>query len=165
MAFPRSPISPISPVSPISSRSARSALSRAVAVAAGVVLLAVSPAVAAAQAADEGFDQVTVESGRITPDGELTLAGSYRCLSTGDSVRVAASIERGENVWYGMDSVPASCDGSWHQWSNTKPTEPGAYEPGPVRVKTSLVEFRRTGFIPMPTVHSEQIQEVVLTEA
>ena len=141
-----------------------SSLSRAAAVAAGAVLLAVAPAATAAQAADEGFDQVTVESGSITSDGELTLSGSYRCLSTGDSVRVAASIERGENVWYGMDSIPASCDGSWHQWSNTKATEPGAYEPGPVRVKTSLVEFRRSGFIPMPTVRSEQVQEVVLTE-
>ncbi|WP_371663178.1 DUF6299 family protein [Streptomyces sp. NBC_00280] len=141
-----------------------SSLSRAAAVAGCAVLLAVAPAASAAQAADEGFDQVTVESGSITSDGELTLSGSYRCLSTGDSVRVAASIERGENVWYGMDSIPASCDGSWHQWSNTKATEPGAYEPGPVRVKTSLVEFRRSGFIPMPTVRSEQVQEVVLTE-
>ena len=138
--------------------------SRAAAVAAGALLLAVAPAASAAQAADEGFDQVTVESGSITSDGELTLSGSYRCLSTGgDSVRVAASIERGENVWHGMDSIPASCDGSWHQWSNTKATEPGAYEPGPARVKTSLVEFRRSGFIPMPTVHAEQVQEVVLT--
>ncbi len=150
--------------SALSSVSSFSALSRAAAVAAGAVLLAVVPASAAAQAADEGFDQVTVETGTITPDGELTLSGSYRCLSTGDSVRVAASIERGENVWHGMDSIPASCDGSWHQWSNTKATEPGAYEPGPVRVKTSLVEFRRSGFIPMPTVHSEQVQEVVLTQ-
>ncbi|MEH0417756.1 DUF6299 family protein [Streptomyces sp. B21-083] len=142
-----------------------SSLSRAAAVVAGAVLLTVAPAVTAAQAADEGFDQVTVESGSITHDGELTLAGSYRCLNpAGDSVRVAASIERGENVWYGMDSIPASCDGSWHQWSNTKATEPGAYRPGPVRVKTSLVEFRRSGFIPMPTVHAERIQEVVLTE-
>lgn len=149
------------PLSPLSSVSF---LSRAVAVAAGAVLLTVAPAATAAQAADEGFDQVTVESGSITHDGELTLSGSYRCLSTGDSVRVAASIERGENVWYGMDSIPASCDGSWHQWSDTKATEPGAYKPGPVRVKTSLVEFRRSGFIPMPTVHSEQIHEVVLTE-
>ncbi len=141
-----------------------SSLSRAAAVAAGAVLLAVAPATTAAQAADEGFDQVTVESGSVTSDGELTLSGSYRCLSTGDSVRVAASIERGENVWYGMDSIPASCDGSWHQWSNTKATEPGAYKPGPVRVKTSLVEFRRSGFIPMPTVRSEQVQQVVLTQ-
>ncbi|WP_405823117.1 DUF6299 family protein [Streptomyces sp. NBC_01390] len=142
-----------------------SSLARAAAVAAGAVLLTVAPAATAAQAADEGFDQVTVESGTITHDGELTLAGSYRCLNAGgDSVRVAASIERGENVWYGMDSIPASCDGSWHQWSNTKATEPGAYRPGPVRVKTSLVEFRRSGFIPLPTVHSERIQEVVLTE-
>ncbi|WP_055533118.1 DUF6299 family protein [Streptomyces graminilatus] len=139
-------------------------LTRAAAVAAGAVLLAVAQAATSAQAADEGFDQVTVESGTITHDGELTLSGSYRCLSTGDSVRVAASIEHGENVWYGMDSVAASCDGSWHQWSNTKATEPGAYEPGPVRVKTSVVEFRRSGFIPLPTVRSEQIQEVVLTE-
>ncbi|UIX30201.1 DUF6299 family protein [Streptomyces sp. GQFP] len=139
-------------------------LSRAAAVAAGAALLTVSQAATPA-AADEGFDQVTVESGSITPDGELTLAGSYRCLSTGGSVRVAASIERGENVWHGLDSIPASCDGSWHQWSNTKATEPGAYEPGPVRVKTSLVEFRRSGFIPLPTVHSERIQEVVLTQA
>ncbi|NEA65082.1 DUF6299 family protein [Streptomyces sp. SID12488] len=139
-------------------------LSRAAAVVAGAVLLTVAPAATAALAADEGFDQVTVESGSITSDGELTLSGSYRCLNTGDSVRVAASIERGENVWYGMDSIPASCDGSWHQWSNTKATEPGAHEPGPVRVKTSLVEFRRSGFIPLPTVHSEQVQEVVLTQ-
>ncbi|MGW1718306.1 DUF6299 family protein [Streptomyces sp. NPDC002156] len=139
-------------------------LSRAAAVAAGAALLTVSQAATPA-AADEGFDQVTVESGSITPDGELTLAGSYRCLSTGGSVRVAASIERGENVWHGLDSIPASCDGSWHQWSNTKATEPGAYEPGPVRVKTSLVEFRRSGFIPLPTVHSERIQEVVLVGA
>ena len=153
------------PRSSRSSRTSRSSLSRAVAVAAGAVLLALAPAVTAAQAADEGFDQVTVESGSITPDGELTLAGSYRCLNTGDSVRVAASIERAENVWYGMDSIRASCDGSWHQWSNTKATEPGAYKPGPVRVKTSLVEFRRSGFIPMPTVHSERIHEVVLAEA
>ena len=150
---------------PRMSRTSRSSLSRAVAVAAGAVLLALAPAVTAAQAADEGFDQVTVESGSITPDGVLTLAGSYRCLNTGDSVRVAASIERAENVWYGMDSIRASCDGSWHQWSNTKATEPGAYKPGPVRVKTSLVEFRRSGFIPLPTVHSERIHEVVLTEA
>ncbi|MGW3651426.1 DUF6299 family protein [Streptomyces sp. NPDC000878] len=139
-------------------------LSHAAAVAAGAVLLTVSQAATPA-AADEGFDQVTVESGSITPDGELTLAGSYRCLSTGGSVRVAAAIERGENVWHGLDSIPASCDGSWHQWTNTKATEPGAYEPGPARVKTSLVEFRRSGFIPLPTVHSEQIQEVVLTQA
>ncbi|MDQ0937654.1 DUF6299 family protein [Streptomyces turgidiscabies] len=150
---------------PRTSRTSRTSLCRALAVAAGAVLLALAPAVTAAQAADEGFDQATVESGSITHDGELTLAGSYRCLNTGDSVRVAASIERGENVWYGMDSIPASCDGSWHQWSNTKATEPGAYEPGPVRVKTSLVEFRRSGFIPLPTVHSERIHEVVLTEA
>ena len=144
----------------------RSSLSRAAAVAVGAVLLTVAPvATAAAQAADEGFDQVTVEAGSITPDGELTLSGSYRCLSTGDSVRVAASIERGENVWYGMDSIPASCDGSWHQWSNTKATEPGAYEPGAVRVKTSLVEFRRSGLIPLPTVHSERIHQVVLAGA
>ncbi|GAA3876038.1 DUF6299 family protein [Streptomyces lacrimifluminis] len=142
---------------------ALSSLSRAAAVVVGAVLLAVAPAATAVQAADEGFDQVTVESGSISSDGELTLSGSYRCLSTGHSVRVAASIERGENVWYGMDSIPASCDGSWHQWSNTKATEPGAYKPGPVRVKTSLVEFRRSGFIPMPTVHAEQVQAIVLT--
>ncbi|MDW4910573.1 DUF6299 family protein [Streptomyces sp. ADMS] len=141
-----------------------SSLSRAAAVAAGALLLTVAQAAATA-AADEGFDQVTVESGTITQDGELTLGGSYRCLSTGGSVRVAASIERGENVWHGMDSIPASCDGSWHQWSGTKATEPDAYEPGPVRVKTSLVEFRRSGLIPLPTVHSERIQEIVLTAA
>ncbi|WP_105968664.1 DUF6299 family protein [Streptomyces geranii] len=139
-------------------------LSRAAALAAGAVLLTVSQAATPAAAVD-GFDQVTVESGSITPDGELTLTGSYRCLSTGGSVRVAAAIERGENVWHGLDSLPASCDGSWHGWSSTKATEPGAYEPGPARVKTSLVEFRRSGFIPLPTVTSEQIQEVVLTEA
>lgn len=148
----------------LTSLSSLSSLSRAVAVAAGAVLLTVAPAATAAQAADEGFDQVTVEAGSITSDGELTLSGSYRCLSTGDSVRVAASIERGENVWYGMDSIPASCDGSWHQWASTKATEPGAYKPGPVRVKTSLVEFRRSGFIPLPYAHAERIQEVVLTE-
>ena len=68
-----------------------------------------SPATAA-QAADEGFDQVTVESGTITYD----------------------------------------------QWTNTKATEPGAYQPGPVCVKTGLVEFRRSGFIPLPAVHAER---------
>lgn len=141
-----------------------SSLTRAAAVAAGAVLLTVAQAATPA-AAEEGFDQVTVESGSITQDGELTLSGSYRCLSTGGSVRVAASIERGENVWYGMDSIAASCDGSWHQWTNTKATEPGAHEPGPARVKTSLVEFRRSGLIPLPTVHTEQIHQVVLTEA
>ncbi|MFI1359063.1 DUF6299 family protein [Streptomyces sp. NPDC020898] len=152
--------------SPFSPFSSLPSFSRAAAVAAGAVLLTVSQAATAAHAADEGFDQVTVESGTITHDGALTLSGSYRCLSTGsDSVRVAASIERGENVWYGMDSIPASCDGSWHQWTSTKGTEPGTYRPGPVRVKTSLVEFRRSGFIPLPTVHAEQVQEVVLTEA
>ncbi|MGC0329004.1 hypothetical protein RKD23_001994 [Streptomyces sp. SAI-170] len=134
-------------------------------VAAGAALLLLG--VPAGSATADPYESVTVDTtGRIAPDGTVTLAGTYRCSGAGGPVFVSSSVGQSQpSVRYGIGGTQAVCDGLEHRWSNSGRPQPGALKPGAARVEATLMELSpQNGLLLMPRFHAAQQQEILLVE-
>ncbi|CAM5339593.1 DUF6299 family protein [Streptomyces aurantiogriseus] len=120
-----------------------------------------APGATATAAPDE---TVTVDpTGRIAADGTVTLSGTYRCLDGTSPVFVSSTVAQNPpTLWRGISGARAVCDGAEHRWVNTGHVASGALGPGSARVKTTLVELRAQGILPLPAVRVTQEQEITL---
>ncbi|GGX71863.1 DUF6299 family protein [Streptomyces fructofermentans] len=143
-------------------------LRQVIAAAAGAaLLLAAAPSVSALSTVPrlyEPSETVTVDAtGRVAPDGTITLSGTYRCVGGTGPVFVSSSLGQGDSeVRKGVGGTSAVCDGAEHRWTNTDRAEPGRFEPGPARVEATLMELRPSGGLPFPYFHAKQQREITL---
>ncbi|WP_159774012.1 DUF6299 family protein [Streptomyces sp. HM190] len=137
---------------------------RVLGTAAGAALL-MCAATPSAGAAAEPSETVTVDAtGKVAPDGTLTLSGTYRCLGGSGPVFVSSSLRQGDSrVRTGVGGSTAVCDGADHRWTHTDRAEPGRFKPGPARVEATVMELS-VGSLPLPRFHAVRQQDVTLVE-
>ncbi|MGW5869100.1 DUF6299 family protein [Streptomyces sp. NPDC055239] len=128
------------------------------------LLLCTAPA---ADAFADPYETVTVApTGRIAPDGTVTLSGTYRCTGGTGPVFVSSSLTQGNGtVRYGIGGTRAICDGEQHAWTNTGRPSPAALKPGVSHVEASVMELDSGGGLPLPRFHAAKRQDVVLTQS
>ncbi|CAL9403491.1 hypothetical protein SUDANB145_01514 [Streptomyces sp. enrichment culture] len=130
---------------------------------------AVPPAAVPPAVVPSGSGTVTVDpTGRIAPDGTVTLAGTYRCDAARGLAFVSASVSQDAGtVRYGLRGTRAVCDGQVHPWASSgRPTTAQAapaLKPGPAQVEATVVELRPL-ILPLPTIHAWQRQDVTLVQ-
>ncbi|QDY75461.1 DUF6299 family protein [Streptomyces qinzhouensis] len=93
-------------------------------------------------------DPVTVDStGRIAPDGSVTLTGTYYCSPASGPVLIdAEAFQSGSRA--DLEGFIAVCDGRLHRWeASGSPT--GAFAPGAADAKVTTVELAKGG-LPFP---------------
>ncbi|MFE5117846.1 DUF6299 family protein [Streptomyces sp. NPDC056669] len=97
-------------------------------------------------------------TGDVTPDGAVTLYGSYRCVR-GESENARASVlvtlTQGRER-HGLGGHSAVCDGQRHRWV-IDAADVGSYEPGSAQAEGTLLRFDTVGvsaadtaFVPLP---------------
>lgn len=135
----------------------------ALAAAAGTALLLLSAAAPAATA--DPLAGVTVSpTGRIAPDGTITLSGTYRCTGDTGRVFVSSSVSQGSgSTRYGIGGTRALCDGAEHTWENTGKAV-ASLVPGEAHVEATVMEMAPQGGLPLPRFHAVQQQDITLTE-
>ncbi|AQA11643.1 hypothetical protein HUF15_22560 [Streptomyces samsunensis] len=88
-------------------------------------------------------DDLTIDrTGDVTPDGSVSLYGSYRCVP-GESENVRASVlitlAQGQER-HGLGGHNAVCDGQRHRWV-IDGADVGRYGPGPADAEGTLLKF------------------------
>ncbi|OPF70789.1 hypothetical protein VT50_0235730 [Streptomyces antioxidans] len=130
------------------------------------VLLMAAPAAHAASAGPAGpagpdrprlplpwTDDLTIDrTGNVSPDGSVTLYGSYRCVREGAGYARATVLvtltQDGER--HGLGGYNAVCDGQRHRWL-IDAANVGPYQPGPADAEGTLLRFDAGGsFVPVP---------------
>ncbi|MFF7261690.1 DUF6299 family protein [Streptomyces sp. NPDC008159] len=137
---------------------------RVLGTAAGAALL-LCAAVPSAGATAAPFERVTVDvTGKVAPDGTLTLSGTYRCLGGSGPVFVSSSLQQGDSrVRKGVGGSLAICDGADRTWTHTDKAEPGRFRPGPARVEATVTELSG-GRLPLPRFHAVRQQRITLVK-
>ncbi|TWV57636.1 hypothetical protein FRZ03_01750 [Streptomyces misionensis] len=109
---------------------------------------------------------VTVDStGRLAPDGTLTLTGTYRCTGATGPVFTTSSVgQRDPRVGHGIGGGIARCDGLTHGWANSGRVTSENLVPGGAHVKATLMELRAQGLIPLPLFHATAERDVILLQ-
>jgi hypothetical protein len=127
---------------------------------------AAATATAAAPAADEPSETVTVDpTGRIAPDGTVTLSGSYRCTPGTGPVFVSSSLSQSDpRVRHGIGGSGARCDGAEHRWQNSGTVSAESLAAGTAHAWATLMELRPSGMLPLPSFHAVTDQDVMLTQ-
>jgi hypothetical protein len=123
------------------------------------------PVVSAVPASAEPIETVTVDpTGRIAPDGTVTLSGTYRCTGGTGPVFVSSSVAQGSSsVRHGGGGTRAVCDGVEHRWVNTGKPSADALEAGAADVEVTLMELSTAvGGLPLPRFHAARQQAVTL---
>ncbi len=97
-------------------------------------------------------------TGDVTPDGAVTLYGSYRCVrgeSENPRASVLVTLTQGEER-HGLGGHDAVCDGQRHRWV-IDAVDVGSYEPGSAQAEGTLLRFDTVGvsaadtaFVPLP---------------
>ncbi|MFJ2199066.1 DUF6299 family protein [Streptomyces violaceusniger] len=98
-------------------------------------------------------------TGDVTPDGSVTLYGSYRCVREGAEnprASVLVTLTQGRER-HGLGGHSAVCDGQRHRWV-IDAVDVGAYEPGSAQAEGTLLRFDAVGapaaadaaFVPIP---------------
>jgi hypothetical protein len=137
-----------------------------------LLLSLAAPAAQATTAAapyDTDTDTVTVDpTGRIAPDGTVTLSGTYRCAPGAGPVFVSSTVTQDDgSVRHGIGGTRAVCDGQAHRWANTgrpaKSTTAATLRSGPAEVEATLMELRSVGGLPLPAFHAHRTGPVTLT--
>ncbi|GAA1937392.1 DUF6299 family protein [Streptomyces durmitorensis] len=138
----------------------------ATAIAASLFLFT-APAAAAANAFAAPGETVTVNpTGRLAPDGTVTLSGTYRCTGGTGGVFVSSSLaQKDRRVRHGIGGTRAVCDGMEHAWTNSGRPSPSTLKPGTAHVEATVMELAAQGGLPLPSFHATQQQEVTLTES
>ncbi|GAA1294545.1 DUF6299 family protein [Streptomyces javensis] len=98
-------------------------------------------------------DDLTIDrTGDVTPDGSVTLYGSYRCVREGmeyTRASVLVTLTQGRER-HGLGGYDAVCDGQRHRWL-IDAVDVARYEPGPADAEVTLLRFDTGGsFLPMP---------------
>ncbi len=102
-------------------------------------------------------------TGRIAPDGTVTLSGTYRCTGATGPVFVSSSVgQRSLSVRHGIGGTRAVCDGLVHPWANVGSPSPRSLQAGAAYVEATLMELRPQGGLPLPRFHAAQRQEITL---
>ncbi|MFJ7046669.1 DUF6299 family protein [Streptomyces sp. NPDC101112] len=137
---------------------------RVLGTAAGAALL-LCAAVPSAGATAEPFERVTVDAtGKVAPDGTLTLSGTYRCLGGSGPVFVSSSLQQGDSrVRKGVGGSVAICDGAHRTWTHTDKAEPGRFRPGQARVEATVMELSG-GRLLLPRFHAVRQQRITLVK-
>ncbi|MWA08292.1 DUF6299 family protein [Streptomyces sp. BA2] len=127
------------------------------------LLLLTAPAADAIAAPGE---TVTVDpTGRLAPDGTITLSGTYRCTSGTGPAFVSSSLTQGDSrVRHGIGGTRAVCDGEEHDWTNTGRPSPSTLKPGTAHVEATVMELASRNGLPLPYFHAMHRQDIKLTE-
>ncbi|MER5258116.1 DUF6299 family protein [Streptomyces sp. NPDC002855] len=120
----------------------------------------------AADAIADPHESVTVDpTGRIAPDGTVTLSGTYRCTGSTGPVFVSSSlVQHNRTVRHGIGGTRAVCDGMEHAWTNTGRPTPSVLQPGAAHVEATVMELTSQSSLPLPRFHATQQQDITLTE-
>ncbi|MFI5977248.1 DUF6299 family protein [Streptomyces sp. NPDC051452] len=139
--------------------SLRSALATALG-ATALLCAAVGPAGA------DPAETVTVDpTGRIAPDGTVTLSGGYRCTGGTGPVFVGSSLsQRDPRLRHGIGGSGARCDGAEHRWQNSGKVSSEALRAGVAHVEATLVELRPSGIVPLPAFHAVGDRDITLVQ-
>ena len=131
---------------------------------AALLLLAAAPA---ATASAGPYETVTVDpTGRIAPDGTVTLSGTYRCLGNSGAAFVSSSVVQGDSpVRHGIGGTRAVCDGVEHAWENSGKPSSDPLTPGTAQVEATVMELSAQGGLPLPRFHATHRQDITLTES
>ncbi len=131
---------------------------------AALLLLAAAPA---ATATVDPYETVTVDpTGRIAPDGTVTLSGTYRCLGNSGATFVSSSVSQNDpSVRHGIGGTHAVCDGVEHAWENSGKPSSDALTPGTAQVEAIVMELSSGGGLPLPRFHAVQRQDITLTQS
>ncbi|MEV0481321.1 DUF6299 family protein [Streptomyces sp. NPDC050508] len=134
--------------------------------AAGATLLLLAAAPAATATVDP-YETVTVDpTGRIAPDGTVTLSGTYRCLGNSGATFVSSSVSQNDpSVRHGIGGTRAVCDGVEHSWENSGKPSSDALTPGAAQVEATVMELSSGGGLPLPRFHAVQRQDITLTKS
>ncbi|GAA3104726.1 DUF6299 family protein [Streptomyces rectiviolaceus] len=119
----------------------------------------------AADAFAAPYETVTVNpTGRLAPDGTVTLSGTYRCTGGAGTVFVSSSLTQNNRpVRHGIGGTRAVCDGVEHPWTNTGRPSPSTLKPGTAQVEATVMELTSQSGLPLPRFHAVQRQEITLT--
>ena len=140
----------------------RPVLTAALAAALATTLLG---AAAGPSGADPSETVAVDATGRIAPDGTVTLSGTYRCTGGTGPVFVSSSLSQGDaHVRHGIGGSIARCDGAEHLWVNTGKVSPADLRAGTAHVEATLLELRPVGIAPLPAFHAVGERDVTLTE-
>ncbi|MFE6165513.1 DUF6299 family protein [Streptomyces sp. NPDC056486] len=122
-------------------------------------------AVPTAHAFADPHETVTVDpTGRLAPDGTVTLSGTYRCTGGTGPVFVSSALTQGNGTArHGVGGTRAICDGEQHAWTNTGRPSPADLKPGVSNVEATVMELDSRSGLPLPRFHAAQRQDVVLT--
>ncbi|MEU6665314.1 DUF6299 family protein [Streptomyces sp. NPDC046727] len=128
--------------------------------AAALVCTAVGPAAA------DPAETVTIDSvGRITADGTVTLAGTYRCTGGTGPVLISASVSQGDpGLKHAIGGGVAQCDGAEHRWENSGQVSLEKLKGGKAHVEATLTELRPSGVLLLPAFHAVTDKDVTLTQ-
>ncbi|MFB9465295.1 DUF6299 family protein [Streptomyces cinereospinus] len=135
--------------------------------AAATAVLALLAAAPATPAAADSRESVTVDpTGRITPDGTITLTGTYRCVGGTGPVFLSTSVHQSDpSVRHGIGGSRAVCDGQEHRFANTGRPRDRVLTAGPAHVEATLMELRPQGVLPLPVLHAVHRQDVTLAKS
>lgn len=131
---------------------------------AGAALLLLGSAFATPSASAAPGESVTVDTvGHISPDGSVTLSGTYRCTGNAGPVYIGSSVQQGSSTLsYGVGGSRAVCDGSLRTWTNTGRVTGGLLKAGTAEVEATIVELRPVQGLPLPHIHAVKRQDVKL---
>ncbi|MEV6834701.1 DUF6299 family protein [Streptomyces sp. NPDC051133] len=105
-------------------------------------------------------------TGRIAPDGTITLSGGYRCTAGTGPVFVGSSVSQSDpHVQHGVGGSLAQCDGAEHRWQNSGKVSSEDLKAGPAHVRAALVEMRPAGIAVLPALHAVADQDVTLAQS
>ncbi|GGN00371.1 DUF6299 family protein [Streptomyces fuscichromogenes] len=133
---------------------------------AALLCAAVAPATAAPATAGPG-ESVTVDpTGRLAPDGTVTLSGTYTCAGGTGPVFISSSLSQDSpNHRHGIGGTQAVCDGAEHRWENTGKVTSEKLAPGAAHVEATITELSPSGGLPLPSFHAVDQQDITLTRA
>jgi hypothetical protein len=120
----------------------------------------------AAPATADPNETVTVDpKGRVSPDGTVTLSGTYRCTGSTGPVYVSSTVTQSSpSDRQGIGGTRAVCDGQEHRWVNTGRPLVTTVKAGEADVQAALIELRPDGIAPRPHVRVSRQQDVTLAE-
>ncbi|MEV5952514.1 DUF6299 family protein [Streptomyces sp. NPDC051987] len=112
-------------------------------------------------------ESVTVDTtGRLAPDGTVTLSGTYTCADAGGPVFISSSVgQESPNQRHGIGGTRAVCDGAAHRWENTGRVTSEKLVTGVAHVEATIMELRSSGGLPLPTFHAVGRQDITLVRA
>ena len=119
---------------------------------------------------DPGSRLTIDHTGRLAPDGTITLSGTYRCApssapggqdDSGSPVYVSSTLAQNGRT-HGIGGTVADCDGRVHRWTNRERPGAAAYTRGTARVEGSLMTLRSDWGVPLPRFLAHQGQDITL---